>query len=96
MSPDDTHGAREGTRPSEFEAALEELEQIVARLDREELELDEALELFERGVARLRTATQLLDEARGVVEELVEDASGELEAVDFEIPEDPRGADAED
>lgn len=82
-----------GRRPSEFEDALEELEEIVARLDREELELDEALELFEEGVAHLRTASRLLDEARGVVEELIEDASGELEAVDFELPDEDAGAD---
>lgn len=85
----------EGPRPSEFETALEELEGIVKRLDREELELDEALELFEEGVGHLRTASRLLDEARGVVEELIEDASGELEAVDFELPEDARGTDGE-
>ncbi len=75
-------------REPDFEAALEELEAIVGRLDREELELDEALELFERGVARLRTANRLLDEARGRVEEVVEEAAGELEAVDFELPEE--------
>lgn len=82
-------------RPSEFESALEELEEIVRRLDREEMELDEALALFEEGVGHLRTASRLLDEARGVVEELIEDASGELEAVDFELPEDGDGTDAE-
>ena len=71
-----------------FEAALERLEGIVRRLDREELELDEALELFEKGVADLRTATRQLDEARGKVEELIEDAAGELETVDFDLPTD--------
>jgi len=69
-----------------FEESLEELERIVARLDREELALDEALELFEAGVARLRSASRLLTEARGVVEELIEDASGELASVDFDLP----------
>lgn len=76
--------------PSDFESALEELESIVERLDREELELDQALELFEEGVARLRTATSLLDDARGKVEELIEDASGELSTVDFDLPDDGR------
>lgn len=75
-------------RTPDFESALEELERVVQSLDREELELDEALELFERGVAQLRTANRLLDEARGRIEEVVEEASGELEAVDFELPEE--------
>lgn len=88
------HGASgDERRPSEFEGALEELEEIVARLDREDLELDEALALFEEGVGHLRTASRLLDDARGVVEELIEDASGELEDVEFEMPDEGRRAD---
>lgn len=94
MSGHDTAGDGE-RRPSEFETALDELERIVRRLDRDELELDEALELFEEGVGHLRTASRLLDEARGVVEELIEDASGELEAVDFELPDDERETDGD-
>jgi exodeoxyribonuclease VII small subunit len=78
--------AEESSSTSEFEASLAELERIVARLDREELSLDEALELFESGVSHLRTASRLLDDARGVVEELIEDASGELATVDFDLP----------
>lgn len=76
---------QEGRNP-DFEASLEELERIVERLDRDELELDEALELFERGVRRLRAASRHLNEARGKVEELIEDASGELASVDFDLP----------
>jgi len=80
--------AEEARNASAFEEALEELERIVARLDREELDLDEALELFETGVGHLRTASRLLTEARGVVEELIEAASGDLEAVEFDLPTD--------
>ena len=69
----------------EFEAALSELEEIVRALDRDEMQLDEALELFREGVGHLRTANQLLDEAEGQVEELIEDASGELDTVDFDL-----------
>lgn len=81
---------------SEFETALSELEEIVRRLDREELQLDEALALFERGVEHLRTAGRLLDEAEGRIEELIEDASGDLAAVEFDVgsPEGDGGRDA--
>lgn len=81
-------GESEGRAPSEFEAAVEELERIVARLDREELELDEALRIFREGVDRLRTATRLLDDARGRVRELVEEASGDFAEVELELPDD--------
>lgn len=68
-----------------FETALSELEEIVRALDRDEMQLDEALELFREGVGHLRTANRLLDDAEGQVEELIEEASGELETVDFDV-----------
>lgn len=69
-----------------FEEMLADLEAIVDRLGAEDLELDEALSLFERGIGRLRDAGRLLDAAEGRVEELIEAASGDLEAIGFEIP----------
>jgi len=71
-----------------FEEALERLEAIVARLERDELELDEALALFEEGVGRLRSAGRRLGEARDRVEELVENAAGELEVVELVVEEE--------
>lgn len=68
----------------EFETALSELEEIVRALDRDEMRLDEALDLFREGVEHLRAANRLLDEAEGQVEELIEEASGELDAVEFD------------
>lgn len=69
-----------------FEEMLADLEAIVDRLGAEDLELDEALSLFERGIARLRDAGKMLDAAEGRVEELIEAASGDLEAIGFDIP----------
>lgn len=72
-----------------FEEILTELDEILGALESEELRLDEALALFERGVSRLRSANQLLEEARGTVEELISESSGELRTVAFEPgPED--------
>lgn len=73
----------EAGEASGFEGALEELEEILRALEGDELRLDEALELFERGVARLRVANRLLERARGSVEELIRDASGDLRTVSF-------------
>ncbi|MDH3296960.1 MAG: exodeoxyribonuclease VII small subunit [Gemmatimonadota bacterium] len=69
-----------------FEQLLTDLESVVDRLGAEDLELDEALSLFERGVACLRDAGRLLDAAEGRVEELIESAGGDLEAIGFEAP----------
>lgn len=70
--------------PRDFDTALSELEEIVRALNREEMRLEEALEMFQEGVGHLRTATRLLDEAEARVEELIEEASGELSTVGFD------------
>ena len=70
-----------------FEHRMAELERIVDRLGQADLELDEALDLFERGVACLRDAGRMLDAAEGRVEELIESAAGDFEAIGFEVPE---------
>lgn len=75
----------------DFERALSELEEILEALDREDLRLNEALALFERGVTHLRTANRMLERARGAVEELIQEASGELRTVDLPAEEDRQG-----
>ncbi|WP_346837492.1 exodeoxyribonuclease VII small subunit [Microbulbifer sp. SAOS-129_SWC] len=72
-----------------FEQALEELEQLVERLEAGELPLDEALADFERGVKltrecqqKLATAEQkvkVLMEENGSVRELPFDSDGEAD-----------------
>ena len=68
-----------------FEGSIRELEEIVARLDAEELTLDEALRLFERGVEQLRAASSELARAEAQVKLLVERADGSF--VLDELPE---------
>lgn len=87
-----TEDATNGETP-EFEETLSELEEIVRALDRREMDLDEALSLFEQGVDRLRTASRRLDEAEARVEELIEEASGALSAVELDAGADGDGAD---
>ena len=53
-----------------FEAALQELETIVERLERGQTGLDEALELWRRGEELPRLCLERLDAAQGRIEEL--------------------------
>jgi exodeoxyribonuclease VII small subunit len=57
---------------------LARLEEIVRRLEAEDLELDSALALFEEGVARLRAARERLAAAELKVQAVLEEASGDL------------------
>jgi exodeoxyribonuclease VII small subunit len=63
---------------SGLEQRIVRLEEIVAALEREDLELDEALRLFEEGVGHLRTVRGMLQSAELRIERLLESADGEL------------------
>ena len=66
-----------------FEESLARLEEIVAELDGDELDLDRALALFEEGVERLRAASQELARADAEVKLLVERADGTFDLPDL-------------
>jgi exodeoxyribonuclease VII small subunit len=55
-----------------FEDALNELEQLVNRLERGDMTLEESLQAFERGVNVTRTCQKALQEAEQKVQILVE------------------------
>ena len=65
-----------------YEQSLARLEQIVAELDGEGLDLDSALALFEEGVERLRAASAELARAEAQVKLLIERADGLFEIGD--------------
>ena len=64
--------------PADFGADLARLEEIVRRLEGEDLELDEALRLFEDGVERLRRARAHLAAAEVRVRQVLEARGGGL------------------
>ncbi len=49
--------------PADFEHSLDELEQLVARMEGGELNLDESLASFERGIGLYRHCQQALEQA---------------------------------
>jgi exodeoxyribonuclease VII small subunit len=57
---------------------LSRLEEIVRRLESDDLELDAALVLFEEGVARLRAARERVAKAELKVQAVLEEAGGEI------------------
>lgn len=56
-----------------FETSLQQLEQIVSRLESGDLALEEALNEFERGVQLTRSGQQMLQQAEQRVQILLSD-----------------------
>lgn len=63
---------------------LARLEEIVRRLEADDVELDAALALFEEGVARLRAARERLASAELKVQAVLEAANGEIRLTDLD------------
>jgi exodeoxyribonuclease VII small subunit len=63
---------------------LTRLEEIVRKLEADDVELDAALALFEEGVARLRAARERLATADLKVQTVLEEADGELRMQDLD------------
>ncbi len=70
--------------PPSFSAQLERLEEIVRRLEGQDLDLDEALKLFEEGVERLRDARERLLTAEAKVKQVLADEAGKFRIEDFD------------
>ena len=64
--------------PSALADELARLEEIVRKLEAEDVDLDAALELFEEGVARLRVARERLANAELKVQAVLEAANGDI------------------
>jgi exodeoxyribonuclease VII small subunit len=60
-----------------FEQALQQLEQIVQKLEKGELPLEDSLALYEDGIRLSRLCHGKLEEAEGKIETLLKDARGE-------------------
>lgn len=72
--------ASKPAQPSDTPLAeeLARLDDIVRRLEAEDLELDAALALFEEGVTRLRAARERLAAAELKVQAVIQEAGGDI------------------
>lgn len=79
--------ARTGAGPSltpPLGDELARLEEIVRKLEADDVELDTALALFEEGVARLRAARERLVAAELKVQAVLEEADGDIRLTDLD------------
>ena len=71
--------ARKDRSSDNFEAALEQLEQVVEQLESGNLSLEDALAAFEKGVGLVKQCNRKLSEVEKKLELLVKDKEGELQ-----------------
>lgn len=80
--------AQENATEFDFEHALQELEELVGRMERGDLSLEESLKSFERGIKLTRACQKALREAEQMVEILLgQDEKAEVvpfEAIDHD------------
>lgn len=67
----------EPSQVAEFEKSLDELEQLVVRMEQGELSLDDSLQSFERGIELYRNCQGVLDKAKLRVSQLLDPAAPE-------------------
>jgi exodeoxyribonuclease VII small subunit len=81
-----TRKNRDDATAPDFEKSLQELEALVARLERGDLPLAESLALFEQGVALTRACHGALAQAQQKVAVLLQQG-GQGQPVPFDSPE---------
>ena len=69
-------GGHADIKSMSFESAMKELEAIVDRLERGDVELEESIKIYERGEALKGHCDQLLRQAEAKVEKITLDAEG--------------------
>ena len=88
-TPQPRAGARHADiKEMSFERSLKELDTIVARLERGDVELEESIAIYERGVALREHCDRLLKQAEAKVEKLTFTADGQPKGTE---PLDPQG-----
>lgn len=69
-----------------FEEALSKLEEVVNKLEKEQLSLDDSLKIFEEGINLYRFCSKELNEVEKKINIIIEE-NGEFKEVPFEYEE---------
>ena len=72
----------------DFEAHMEELQQVVNKLEKGDLSLDESIEIFQRGIKLSKLCAQKLDDVEKKVTILLEQDNGDINEQDFLVEGD--------
>jgi exodeoxyribonuclease VII small subunit len=67
-----------------FEGAMEKLEEIVGKMENQELSLEESIKIFQEGIELVAACNKKLDEAERKISVILKNAEGKLVEGEFE------------
>lgn len=66
-----------------FEDGIKELENIIEKLDSNDLNLEDSLQNFEKGIILYKNLSKILNEAEGKIKIILDNGEGSLKEIDF-------------
>ena len=76
---------QEGDDALKFEEAMDQLEDVVRKLETGDVALEESLAAFEKGIGLVRVLQQRLDAVQAKIEELTRGDRGEVETKPLDV-----------
>ena len=70
-----------------FEKALENIDEIISKLENESLTLDESIKEYEKAMKYIKTAKDIIDSAEGQLLKVIKDSNDEIQIEKFEVKE---------
>lgn len=70
-----------------FEKALENIDEIISKLENESLTLDESIKEYEKAMKYIKTAKDIIDSAEGKLLKVIKDSNDEIQIDEFEVKE---------
>lgn len=70
-----------------FEKALENIDEIISKLENESLTLDESIKEYEKAMKYIKTAKDIIDSAEGKLLKVIKDSNDEIQIEKFEVKE---------
>lgn len=70
-----------------FEKALENIDEIISKLENESLTLDESIKEYEKAMKYIKTAKDIIDSAEGKLLKVIKDSNNEIQIEEFEVKE---------
>ena len=70
-----------------FEKALENIDEIISKLENESLTLDESIKEYEKAMKYIKTAKDIIDNAEGKLLKVIKDSNDEIQIEEFEVKE---------